>query len=86
MLRTRVRELALQQGLNLSQLQRKANIAMGTARRYWYNTADGKANGAALAVVDLRALTAIAVALGVTPLDLLEESDTGALWAASLAA
>jgi transcriptional regulator with XRE-family HTH domain len=66
----RVRELAEQQGLNMSQLQRKSGVTMPSVRRYWYNTRDGKAVGEPLREVDLGVLRALAETLGVTTRDL----------------
>jgi transcriptional regulator with XRE-family HTH domain len=77
--RLRVRDLAEGQGLNISQLQRKANITMGTARRYWYNTRDGKADGEPLEELNIPVLKAIADVLGVKVRDLLTEEDWRAL-------
>jgi transcriptional regulator with XRE-family HTH domain len=66
----RVRELAEQRGLNMSQLQRKSGVTMPSVRRYWYNTRDGKAVGEPLREVDLGVLHALAETLGVTTRDL----------------
>lgn len=77
--RLRVRELAEEHGLNISQLQRKADITMGTARRYWYNTRDGKADGEPLEELNIPVLKAIADVLGVKVRDLLTEEDWLAL-------
>jgi transcriptional regulator with XRE-family HTH domain len=75
----RIRELAEAQGLNISQLQRKADITMGTARRYWYATKDGKAEGPPLEELNLPVLKSIADVLGVKVRDLLSEEDWLAL-------
>lgn len=69
--RLRVQEVAREQGLNLSQLQKKAGVTMPSVRRYWYNTRDGKSEGEPLKEVDLTVLAAIASALGVDAGDLL---------------
>lgn len=69
----RVRELAEQKGLNMSQLQRKSGVTMPSVRRYWYNTRDGKAVGEPLREVDLGVLRALATTLGVTTRDLFGE-------------
>jgi transcriptional regulator with XRE-family HTH domain len=66
----RVRELAEQRGLNMSQLQRKSGVTMPSVRRYWYNTRDGKAVGEPLREVDLGVLRALAETLGVITRDL----------------
>ena len=73
--RLRIKELAEAQNLNISQLQRKANITMGTARRYWYGTKDGKASGPSLEELNIPVLTAIANVLEVSIRDLLSEED-----------
>lgn len=69
----RVRELAEAQGVNISQLQRRADITMGTARRYWYGTRDGREEGDPLEELNLPALRKIASVLGVSVRDLLGE-------------
>jgi hypothetical protein len=71
MTKLRVQEVAQSQGLNMSQLQKKAGVTMPSVRRYWYNTRDGKAIGEPLREVDLVVLSAIAAALGVEARDLL---------------
>lgn len=70
--RLRVREVAEQQGMNLSQLQRKADIAVRTARRYWFNTKTGNVTGEPMEELHLGILKQIADALGVQPTDLIE--------------
>jgi transcriptional regulator with XRE-family HTH domain len=75
MARLRIRELAESAGLNISQLQRRADITMGTARRYWYNTKDGKADGDPLEELNLPVLQSIAQVLGVKVRDLLGDED-----------
>lgn len=75
----RIRELAEAQGLNISQLQRRADITMNTARRYWYNTRDGKADGSPMEELNLPVLKAISDVLGVKVRDLLTEEDWLAL-------
>lgn len=71
MARLRVRELAEARGLNMSQLQRASQLTMNMVRRYWYNTADGKERGPALAEVRLDALDRLASVLDVAPSDLI---------------
>jgi transcriptional regulator with XRE-family HTH domain len=66
-IRLRVRELGEAQGLNLSQLQRRVNLSMSTARRVWYSTSDGNAHGPPLKQVSLEVIEQIADYLGVTP-------------------
>ena len=78
-----VRNLAEQQGMSISQLQRKADISMGTARRYWYNTKDGKADGAPLEELNIPVLKAIADVLGVKVRDLLTDEDWATLYLAT---
>ncbi len=60
----RVRELAENQGLNISKLQIKSGLAMTTVRRYWYEEGEQ---------VSLVALAALAKALNVEPSELLGE-------------
>ncbi len=57
----RVRELAEAQGLNISQLARKANIAYTSAHALWHDT---------ITQLDRRTLDRIALVLGVTVNDL----------------
>jgi DNA-binding Xre family transcriptional regulator len=71
MARLRVREVAESRGLNMSQLQRASRLTMNMIRRYWYNTADGKAEGPPLAAVYLDALDNLAEALDVEPGELI---------------
>ena len=68
MVRIRLKELAEERGLNISQVQRLASLDMGMVRRYWYN--EGR-NGP-LTEVNLIALTKLAQALGVRAEELLE--------------
>lgn len=82
MTRLRVNEVAKERGMNLSQLQRKADIAMRTARRYWFNTQSGNTTGAPLKEISLDVLTAIAKALEVRVVDLISEEERRALRAA----
>lgn len=67
----KVQEIARERGMNLSQLQKAAQVTMPSVRRYWYNTRDGKAEGEPLKEVDLTVLGAIAAALGVDARDLI---------------
>ena len=75
----RIRELAEAKGLSISKLQRSADITMGTARRYWYGTREGRPEGTALEELNLPVLKAIADVLGVKVRDLLREEDWLAL-------
>jgi hypothetical protein len=65
--RLRVRELAEAKELNLSQLQRRVNLSMSTARRVWYSTSDGNAHGPPLKQVSLDVIEQIADFFKVTP-------------------
>ena len=76
MARLRVRELAEQRGMNMSQLQRASRLTMNMVRRYWYNTADGKEQGPPLAEVKLIALDSLADVLEVEPGDLIIREQT----------
>jgi hypothetical protein len=75
----KIQELARAKGFNISQLQLKTGVAMGTMRRYWYGTRDGKAEGEALQEVDLKILASIAETLEVRLVDLIDEAD-GLAW------
>jgi len=66
-IRLRVRELAEARKLNLAQFQRKADLSVSTARRFWYSTSDGSANGPPLKQVSLDVIEQIADYLGVAP-------------------
>jgi hypothetical protein len=65
--RLRVRELAEQRKLNLAQFQRKVDLSVSTARRVWYSTSDGSANGPPLKQVSLDVIEQIADHFGVAP-------------------
>jgi transcriptional regulator with XRE-family HTH domain len=69
-LRLCIREVAEAKGLNLSQLARRADIGMTTARRMWFGTADGKEHGNPLQYISLESLEKIAVSLEIDPRDL----------------
>ena len=71
MIKVRVREVAEQKGLNLSQLQRKCDTPMGSVRRYWYAAVGGKEKGKPLRSVDLDVLERLAKALEVNYCELL---------------
>jgi hypothetical protein len=94
MARLKVREAAKDRDLNLSQLHAAVNrrlppnepVAMGTIRRYWYATKDGKEHGDPIEQVDVHLLGTIARALGVPVADLLNEDELGQTRAALLAA
>lgn len=72
MIRTRIKEEAKRQELTLSFITRKSGVSGSSARRLWYNTADGRAEGATLESIHIPTLEAVARVLGVEPLDLLE--------------
>jgi hypothetical protein len=84
--RLRVREVA-QARMNLSQLHAAVNarllaagakpVAMGTLRRYWYSTRDGKERGDPIELVDIHLLGTIARVLGVKPSELMNEDALG---------
>jgi DNA-binding Xre family transcriptional regulator len=68
--RLRVKDLAEERGLNMSQLQRQTGLTMGMVRRYWYNEGkDGQLDG-----VSLSALNKIAEVLEVRPGELIESA------------
>lgn len=85
MARLKVREVAGRCGLNLSQLHAAVNrrmppnepIAMGTMRRYWHATKDGKEHGNPIEQVDVYLLGTIAKVLGVSVSELLNEDELG---------
>ncbi len=65
--RLRVRVLAEQQGINLSQFQRRLGLSLSTARRVWYSTSDGRAQGPPLKQVSLDIIEQVADYFGVAP-------------------
>lgn len=67
MIKLRVKEIAERQGLNLSQLSRKADIDIRTLRRIYRDPTHP---------IDTRILDKLATALNVSPHDLLDTSDT----------
>lgn len=71
--RLRINEVAEAQDVNLSQLQRKADIAVRTARRYWFNTNSGNTTGDPLDQLSLPILGRIAAVLGVSVKELIED-------------
>src|ERR1043165_9661256 len=75
MTRLKVDKVAKERGINISQLQRKADIAMRTARRYWFNTQTGNTTGEPLKEISLEVLSAIAKALEVRVVDLISEEE-----------
>lgn len=73
-IRLRVRELGEARQLNLAQLQRRVNLSMSTARRVWYSTSDGSAQGPPLKQVSLDVIEQIADYFGVAPGELFEKA------------
>ncbi len=71
MVRLRLKEIAEERGLNISQIQRQAGLDMGMVRRYWYN--EGRKGP--LTEVNLIALAKLAQALGVRPEELIASED-----------
>ncbi len=69
MARLRLKEIAEERGLNISQVQRQAGLDMGMVRRYWYN--EGRKGP--LTEVNLVALAKLAEVLGVRPSELIED-------------
>ena len=66
MARLKLREIAEQQGFNMSQLQRKSGLTLGMIRRYWRNETKE---------VNLEALDTLATLLGVKPGQLLTDDE-----------
>lgn len=83
MARLKVQETAKKRGLNLSQFQAVVNkrleqpVAMGTMRRYWYATRDGREQGTPIEQVDIYLLGTMAKALEVRMSELLNEDELG---------
>lgn len=85
MARLRVQEVAVERGLNLSQLQAAVNrrlpvnepVALGTMRRYWHSTRSGNIGDAPIELVDIHLLGTIAHVLGVRVSELLNEDELG---------
>lgn len=67
----RVREIAEQKGLDMSELQRLSGLAMGVIRRYWHSTANGLADGDPLEEVSHDYILKMAEVLHVPPGELL---------------
>lgn len=95
MARLKVQEIASGKGVNLSQLQITVNrrlpvdekpVAIGTIRRYWYSSQDGKASGEPIELVNIHLLGTIAKALEVKISDLLNEDELGQSEPARMAA
>lgn len=92
MARLRVQKQARERGLNLSTLHAAVTkrldkpVAMGTIRRYWYSTKDGREHGEAIELVDLHLLGTIARVLGVEVAELINGEELGQVRAALLVA
>ncbi len=83
--RLRLREVAEAQGFNMSLLQRQSGLTMGVVRRYWYNTANGLAEGEPLEMVSLQHINRLAEVLKVRPGELLEEEADEEIFSPALA-
>src|SRR5262245_48786549 len=70
MVRLRIKELAEQQGLNRSQLQRRSGVTLPMLYRYWDNNTES---------VHLRSMERLAKVLGVQVRDLFAAEDPPAL-------
>jgi hypothetical protein len=68
-----IKEIAQQQGVSISELQRKADIMMATCRRYWYNTRSGKTKGEPMDRWHVPTMMAIGRVLGVRFTDLFSD-------------
>ena len=84
--RLKVQEVAAARGVNLSQLHVAINqrmsdrgepVALGTVRRYWYSTHDGRASGKPIELVNIHILGTIARVLSVPVADLLNGDELG---------
>jgi transcriptional regulator with XRE-family HTH domain len=79
MVKLRVKEVAEQQGLDIAKLARRADLAYATVYKAWHNKATGQGVG-------IYTLAAIAQALGVRVVDLIEEVEDVDWLAPALAA
>jgi hypothetical protein len=68
----RVRALAEARGLNLSTFQREAKLPMSTARRVWFSTGKGSAEGEPLAQISFEVIDTLSKFFDVAPGDLFE--------------
>lgn len=81
MAQLRVKECAEARGVSQTQLHAAVNrrlddpIAMGTIRRYWYSSRDGKEGGLPIKLVDLDLLAVVAQVLGVSLCKLVEAEE-----------
>ena len=81
----RVKDAAIEKGMNLNQFSQALNaararrnqefVAMGTVRRYWYSTKDGNTASEELDQISWSFLQEVAVLLGVSVYDLLPVED-----------
>ena len=70
--RLRVRELAEARGMNLSIFQREAKLPMTTARRVWFSTSSGSADGEPLQQISFEIIDVLSRFFEVTPGDIFE--------------
>jgi hypothetical protein len=70
--RLRVRTLAEARGLNLSTFQREAKLPMTTARRVWFSTSSGSAEGEHLQQISFDVIDTLSQFFGVSPGELFE--------------
>jgi hypothetical protein len=70
--RLRVRALAEARGLNLSTFQREAKLPMSTARRVWFSTGKGSAEGEPLAQISFEVIDTLSKFFEIPPGDLFE--------------
>lgn len=66
-IRLRVREVAQEHGYSLAKFQREVKLTLGTARRVWYSTSDGREEGEPLKQVSLDVIEQIADHFDVEP-------------------
>lgn len=70
-----VRELAQARGLNLSTFQREAKLPISTARRVWFSTSTGSADGEPLQQISFDVIDQLARFFDVSPGELFERVD-----------
>ena len=71
--RMRVRTLAEAQGLNMATFQREAKLPVNTARRVWFSTSTGSANGPPLQQISFDVIDTLAHFFKVPPGELFEQ-------------
>lgn len=92
MSRLLVQKHAEARGVKLSDLQVRVSarlgrtVPLGTVRRYWYSTKDGKAAGEEIELVDIYLLGSIAKVLEVPVAELLNEPELGPMSASAVPA